>query len=168
MFLQCLAGAGAALLLLTAPIVHADGVSCLVMETGLGRESRKTADSGLWESGLMSAFFEAGYVVTNFPALRLEEKPAGDLSGEALESLERAAAGGMEYLVIARLDYGTENGRTALRAVSLSLFTTSPQEKIFERTVSGVRDFSKKEVVRCIRDTAESVVSHIRGQRKDV
>ena len=66
---------------------------------------------GLWESGLMDVFFEAGHIVSNAPALRLDRKPAEAFPEAARPELNEAIAGGggVFYPCHARLR-GSGNG----------------------------------------------------------
>jgi len=50
-------------------------VSFLVVETGIERGIPATNFGTTWEDGLMTSFFDAGYIVTNNPFLRVEEGP---------------------------------------------------------------------------------------------
>jgi hypothetical protein len=92
------------------PVLLAQGVSLQVMETG-----RESEYSRLWENSLMNAFFEAGFIVSNLPAMRVEN-PVPEMSGAAPVWLEDAQDAGMAYAVLLVLEYQGGNARPHVRA----------------------------------------------------
>jgi hypothetical protein len=149
------------LVLIPGLALRASGISLLVIETGRPGAERPGESSLLWENGVIDACFDAGHIVTNAPILRLEKKPAGDIPGEARRELDEAARGGMEYLIIALLDYKRMDGNFALDRVSLTLFKTLPYRKIFEQAVSPLRPALPAEEQENARRAALSLISHI-------
>jgi hypothetical protein len=131
-----------AALLLSALIgvpVPAATVSFLIVETGLPPEAGANEHSSLWESGLLDVFFDAGHIVSNAPILRLNGKFEKELPEKARTDIDEAAEGGMDYFIIAVLNYPppeipeTETAGKKPEQVSLKLFTTSPCRLLFER-----------------------------------
>jgi hypothetical protein len=125
----------AVLFLLARPglFLPAAAVSFLVVETGLPPEAAVSEYSSLWENGLLDVFFDAGHIVSNAPMLRLNEKPGRDLPDEVRNDIAEAAEGGMDFFIIAILEYQPGSGDTAKAPqVSLRLFTTSPCRMLFE------------------------------------
>lgn len=96
------------------------------MEAGQSREDPAGQYPILWENGLLDVFFEAGHIVTNFPIMKIVEKPADGFPGEAGEDFETAQNGGMDFFIVGIVDYA-QNG------VSLRLFNTKSVRMIQEQ-----------------------------------
>ena len=62
----------AVLLILLSFPAFASLVSFMVVETGLSEDISSTQHGSVWEGGLMDAFFDAGFIVTNSPATRVD------------------------------------------------------------------------------------------------
>jgi hypothetical protein len=103
----------------------AANVSFLVMETGPSKEDPDGKYPVLWENGLLEIFFESGHIVSNFPILRIAEKPADNFPDEAERDFENAQEGGMDFFLVGIVDY-TRSG------VSLRLFNTKSPKMIQE------------------------------------
>jgi len=106
-------------------------VSFLVIETGLGEDEIQRQHTQQWENYLLDVFFEAGHIVCNAPILRLEKKTMEDLPKEARNDFNEAADGGVEYFIIAQLDYS--DGSMNPNEISLRLFTLAPVKKVHEK-----------------------------------
>ena len=114
--------------------VGAATVSFMVIETGLDAEAAANQHSGLWESGLLDVFFESGHIVSNTPVLRLEGMPDEAFPPEAQDNLDEALEGGIEYFIIALLEYQNQGGKAGRpQRVTLRLFKTQPFELVFEQ-----------------------------------
>ncbi|MDR1420106.1 MAG: hypothetical protein LBI86_07020 [Treponema sp.] len=117
--------------------LEAAAVSFLVVETGLPPEAGVNTYSSLWENSLLDVFFDAGHIVSNVPTLRLKNKPGGELPDEARDDIAEAAEGGMDFFIVAILEYRsdseTETADIKPRQVSLRIFTTSPYRMLFEQ-----------------------------------
>jgi hypothetical protein len=110
---------------LSAPPLAAATVSVLVMEAGRpGDLSGQYAV--MWENGLLEVLFESGHIVTNFPRLLIDEKPADGFPDEAERDYEGARLGGMDYFLVTIVDYALSN-------VSLRLFNTDSPQMIHEQ-----------------------------------
>jgi len=105
--------------------LNAANVSFLVMETGPSKEDPAGQYPILWENGLLEIFFESGHIVSNFPIMRIVEKPADDFPGEAERDFENAQMGGMDFFLVGIVDY-------ARSGVSLRLFSTKSTKMIQE------------------------------------
>jgi hypothetical protein len=149
------------LVLMPGLALRASTVSLLVIETGRGGTESPGESSLQWENRLLDACFEAGHIVSNAPVLRLGKKSAGDIPNEAKADFDEAVKGGMEYFIIALLDYRGADGNFTLDRVSLRLFKTLPYRKILELPVSppepqnGEGENTQKAVW--------SLISHIKG-----
>ena len=119
-------------------------VSFLVIEANLPDSGATNQYSILWENGLMEVFYESGHIVTNSPILRLNTKPALDFPPEAKNDLELARGGGMDYFLIALVDYPVPTRRMEAvkpQNVSMCLFTTGSGKMLWkqEYAVSGAK-----------------------------
>jgi hypothetical protein len=123
--------------------VSAYTVSFIVVETGLPEEQGVCEYSNFWETGLLDVFFDAGHIVSNAPVLRLNKPSAKQFPDEAVENLNEANAGGVDYVVLALLDYqgsGAPDASTPKpKQVSLRLFKTSPFRFIGEEKFTDPR-----------------------------
>jgi hypothetical protein len=119
---------------LTIPLFPAT-VSVLVIETGLPEDGGSSSWSGLWESGLLDVFFEAGHIVSNAPVKRLTLNPQKVFPDEAQAEFDEAVSGGAEYFILALLDYpppvGQEDPRP--RNIALRVFRLSPYRFLHEQ-----------------------------------
>ncbi|MDR2477497.1 MAG: hypothetical protein LBD18_06910 [Treponema sp.] len=149
----------------TAFPLSAATVSVLVIETGLPRESPASQYSSLWESGILDVFFEAGHIVSNAPLLRLPGKPSAALPSEAEGEMDAALDGGMDYFILALLDYPVSQGREILqpRNVSLRLFKTKPKTMICEREYTDNIPRSMKEIYENLKKTVQGLIPYLQG-----
>ena len=122
-----------AMLVLFVFPASASMVCFLIVETGIDDDVESTQYSSLWEGGLMSAFFDAGHIVTNYPVERMEKKPAQDLSDGIADSYFEALDGGADYFIVCYLECMEQGGQAVPIDIIVKLYGTSPQELIFER-----------------------------------
>jgi len=115
--------------------LNAATISFLVMETGQSKEDPAGQYPILWENGLLEIFFESGHIVTNFPIMKIVEKPADGFPDEAENEFENARTGGMDFFLVGIVDY-------ARSGVSLRLFSTKSSKMIQEQkyTVTSFRN----------------------------
>lgn len=104
----------------------AANVSFLVMETGMNADDPNGNYSALWENNLLDVFFDMGHIVSNSLKIQISQKPAGDFPAEARRDYTSAREGGMDYFIIAIVDYKAPN-------VSLRLFNTKSSNMITEQ-----------------------------------
>ena len=120
--------------------LNAANISFLVIETGLPRGSRTNQYSTMWENGLLDVFFDSGYIVTNAPIMRLYETPGDNFPYEAERDFRGAGDGGMDYFIIAIINYPSPRGAANPRplTVTLRLFNTSSEEMIHEQIITNM------------------------------
>jgi hypothetical protein len=114
---------------------EASMISFCVIETGLPPDGERNRHSVLWENALMDVFFDAGYIVSNYPMLRLESKPEDSIIEACGFDVDEAREAGIDYVLIALLDYDT-----ALQPpgeISFFLFKVVQHEIIYEKRVPG-------------------------------
>jgi len=134
------AGLLAYLLLAVFP-AGAASVSFLVMETGLPMESPINQYSTLWENCLLEVFFESGHIVSNAPRLRLAEKPSDGFPDEAEKDVTGARDGGMDYFLIAVMDYqGRQKANVVLRLFTVKTQTLIGEQEYGRKTFMTVRE----------------------------
>jgi hypothetical protein len=143
--------------------LEAATVSFLVIEAGLPEEAGPSQYSGLWESGLLDVFFEAGHIVSNAPILRLEKMPGELFPGEALEDLHEAVEGGMDFFIIALLDYGSPRDADLRRPekIFLRLFSAVSQKLIYEQLYTDKTSRTPGEEFSSLKQAAWGLVPHL-------
>jgi hypothetical protein len=129
-------------------------VSVLVMEAGSPGEQTGQY-SIMWENGLLEVFFESGHIVTNSPRISLGEKPVDGFPDEAEKDFEGAKLGGMDYFLLAIVDYATSN-------VSLRLFNTKSPKMIREQKYAVTTYRNIKEEYEKIKTAVESMAAYLK------
>ena len=145
------------LIIFLAISASADMVSFFIVETGLPVNPDNAAvhqHSVLWENAFMDVFFDAGFIVSNAPILRIEKKPSGDILKAALISMSDAREWSIDYILVTQLDYPAEE--TAPSDILFFLYRTSPEEKILEKSV-------KRNFPRTARNEYEELKTIVRG-----
>jgi hypothetical protein len=152
---------------LSAAPVFAYTVSFIVVETGQARDGPVNGSSYLWENGLMDVFFNAGHIVSNARTLRVDREALTDFPGEARGDFDEARQGGVDFFVMALLDYRASGGapespgRAAKpRQVFLKVFRVNPCQKVYEQ---GYSDPAGDESAR-VKNAAAAILSHLRDR----
>jgi len=115
--------------------VEASMISFVIIETGLPQEGERNQHSMIMENALLDVFFDAGHIVSNAPMLRYETKPSGDfLQSSAYSMEEDALNAGVDYIVLAHLDYS--NSQTP-GEISFFIYRIRGRVKVLERQISG-------------------------------
>jgi len=109
--------------------VSAATVSFYVVEAGINEEADKKV-SELWEAAFMDVFFEAGYIISNAPIMRLEKSPSNILQ---ILDFKEASVCGIDYMLIVLLDYKV--GLPAPEEVSFYIYKVTKREKVLERKI---------------------------------
>jgi hypothetical protein len=109
--------------------VNAALVSFYVIESGVNEEA-DTKLPALWEDAFMDVFFEAGYIISNAPIMRLEKKPSDILH---VLDFKDAKMCGIDYMLVVLLDY--KDGVPAPDEISFFIYKVIKQEKILERQI---------------------------------
>jgi hypothetical protein len=165
MFFKIFPGIGLSLICIAGLPLSAATVSVAVVETGLQEESPRSESSNLWENGLMDVFFDAGHIVSNAPLMRLPGKPAAPFPEELRDDLAEAAAGGMEFLVLALLEYQeTAAPESGPRHVSLRLFRIDPLKLIVEQDIRGGDARKAADVYALAKSAARGIATHIKDK----
>jgi len=141
--------------IIAAPTLYAANVSVLVMESGQSRESAGTQYPYLWENGLMDAFFDSGHIVTNSPKIQIDGKLSEDFPAEAERDFDNAQEGGMDYFLIAIIDYATPY-------VSLRLFDIRSTKMVREQNYRITTFKNTKEELDKIKAAARTMAAYLR------
>ena len=142
----------------------ASTVSFLVVETGLNEGIAGPQNSSrLWEEGLMAFFFDAGHIVTNNPILRVDTLLSSELRGTAVENdFNEAAMGGVEYFVLGFLEYETQGNRVVPANMNIRIYTTDPQELVFEQVFPIGRNSGEDNQL--VRNAGRAIIPHIKDR----
>jgi len=138
--------------------VRAATVSFYVIETGITEDfDMKQSQSLLWENAFMDVFFDAGYIISNAPIMRLEKKPSDILQ---VIDLDEAAFYGIDYMLIVLLEYKKESQDTS--EVSFYIFKVARKEKVFEKKIVLKRESSQDDYNN-MKSIAKGFVPYIGG-----
>jgi hypothetical protein len=151
------------LLLFTVFPLSGAAVSVIVVESGLHTELPGSESSNLWESGLMNALFDGGHIVSNVPITRSgEEFNQGEFPEELNSELNEALEGGMEYILLAFLDYEgyAEADIPRPTRISLKLFKVRPLKLIIEQQYRGTNFKSPGDVYTMAGNAARMLIPH--------
>jgi hypothetical protein len=117
-----------------------------VIETGLPDNGSQNQHSVLWENAFLDVFFEAGYIVSNAPILRLEGKPSGDII--RFIDMDEARSAGADYMIVAQLDYTAD---TPLPLdISLIIYKIDDRKTIIEKQIAERKRNDIKAIARGI------------------
>ena len=156
-----LLGLVAVFLLLAFP-ASALMVSILVVETGISEDVPSMPYAGLWEGGLMDAFFDAGHIVTNSPAFRLERKPAQDLGVFVEDDYNEAIAGGAEYFVLCFLEYQRRGNSVRPVGIELKLYKTDSNRLVYQQSFPAGSGRNNNDEYQIARNAGRTVASQLK------
>ena len=109
--------------------VGAATVSFHVVEAGINEEADKKA-SELWETAFMDVFFDAGYIISNAPIMRLQKSPSDILQ---VVDFKEASVCGIDYMLIVLLNYNID--QPTPEEVSFYIYKVTKREKVLERKI---------------------------------
>jgi hypothetical protein len=112
--------------IMSAPALCAANISVLVMESGENIENTGNQYPIIWENEIMAILFDAGHIVSNSPKMHVAGKVENDLPAEAEREFIEAKDGGMEYFLVALIDY-------AAPMVILRIFDIKSTKKVLEQ-----------------------------------
>jgi hypothetical protein len=134
---------------------NAATVSVLVMETARPQGDPTGQYSIMWENGLLEVFFETGHIVTNSPRVPIDGKAPDGFPHEAEKDFENAQQGGLDYFLIAIVDYSLSN-------VSLRLFNTRSPQMIREQKYPVTVSKDDKEEYAKIKTAVEAMTVYMK------
>ena len=160
-FYKRLGSMAAALMLLAIP-ASASMVSFQLVETGLNDSASSGQYSRLWESGLMSAFFDAGYIVTSSPITRMENTPAP--GSFIVESLNEAAEGGASYFILGFIEYNTQRGRALPVGIVLKVYDSNSRQLIYQQNFPAGSGRDNNEEMQLAQNAGRLIISHMKDR----
>jgi hypothetical protein len=157
--------------LFVSPLFCAN-ISVLIIETGLqdGKPARRGEMTEIWETGLMDVFFEEGHIVTNAQAFALKKKPGKELTSEITSYITEAEDAGIDYFVLAYLNYETDVAANVGRFselpkpvdIEFNLFSIDPAKCIWTQNIDLRRDsYSTREEQTRARKAARTLIVHL-------
>ena len=140
-------------------------VSFLVIETGLRPDAYGGNYSTTWEDGLMGAFFDEGFIVSNSPVMRMQRFPEELFPHEADEAFFDAYMGGAEYFILVLLEFLPQGGTTRPQGALVRLFSTGENsDLIYEQRLSaGIGVGLRDEYIRA-QDTGRILAARIKDR----
>jgi len=157
-------GSMAILLLLLAFPVSASMVSFQLVETGLNDRAVSGQHTRLWESGLMSVFFDAGYIVTSGPITRMENKTEADFNGLIELDFNEAIRGGADYFIVGLIAYNTNMGRATPVSIVLQVYDSNSRQLIHEQNFAAGGGRNDTEELQLAQNAGRIMISYIRGR----
>jgi len=155
-------GSMAAVLMLLAIPASASMVSFQLVETGLNGSASSGQYSRLWESGLMAAFFDAGYIVTSSPITRMENTPAP--GSFIVESLNEAAEGGASYFILGFIEYNTQRGRALPVGIVLKVYDSNSRQLIYQQNFPAGSGRDNNEEMQLAQNAGRLIISHMKDR----
>jgi len=140
--------------------VWASMVLFYIVETGLPENGQISQQSVAWENAFMDVFFDAGYIVSNYPILRMETKPSADILQYISINFSEARNMGINFLIITQLDYNAGSQYPA--EITFSIYKTATNEKILERQLQGRTYRTTREEFDDIRSIIRNLTPYIR------
>jgi hypothetical protein len=138
----------------------ASTVSFLIIETGLPEDpSVRPQSSMLWENGLMDVFFDAGYIVSNAPMMRLARDPGDKLPDAARGEFNLAKEGDAAFFIVALLAYPDDGSVPA--EVTLRIFSTAQGSLIYEQAYKGGAFKNPVDEFEAVKKTARTLVPNL-------
>jgi hypothetical protein len=143
-------------------------LSIMVVETGVSERTPRLDASSLWEGGLMGECFDTGHIVTNAPILRLERNQVRVYPEERLLDIREALEGGVEFYILAVLDYDMrpqdDASSSRPRSIALRFVQLLPRKTVlFEVQYPGNPDASLAEALQQAKNAARVLLSHFEG-----
>ena len=145
-----------------APPLSASSISVMVVETGKIDPYPVSEFSRLWENGLMNAFFNGGHIVTNVPVIQIPSEGSGELPEEVQPGFDEARDGGMEFFLLALLDYQGREGKP--EKIRLKLFGFRPLGMLYEEDLSAAPEASPKEIYANAEKVAKRIFPRLNGR----
>ena len=144
--------------------LSASMVSFLVVETGLNENVPSSQISTLWGGGLMSAFFDEGYIVTDSPLVRMEKKPSNDFTGQVEEDYLEAVNAGSEYFILGFLEYRIVSEKVVPVNITIKLYDISGKKLIYENVFAVGEGKNLAEEQKYAMDAGKILISQIKDR----
>ena len=140
--------------------ISASLVAFHIVETGIPESGAAYEYTQLWENAFMDVFFDAGYIVSNAPIIRIETKPDIGIFDYIINDIAEIRRWGVDYILITQLDY---TGDSRLPAqIKFIIYKVTSNETILERNIEGRTYRSAREGQDDIRSIIRGLVPYIR------
>jgi hypothetical protein len=137
--------------------IGAATVSFYVIETGVNEDlDVKQSQSIQWEDAFMEVFFDAGYIISNAPIMRLEKKPSDVLQ---VVDMEEAVVCGIDYMLIVLPEYKKDIKEPI--EVSFYIYRVAMQEKVLEKKII-IKRVSTQDDYNNMKSIAKGFIPYIR------
>jgi len=134
-------------------------ISFYIVETGLPEDAGVNRFSVLWENAFMDSFFDSGYIVTNYPTLRFNSKPEGNIHEISGFDVYEAREAGVDYILITKLDYSSPVQEPEL--ISFYLFKVDQHEIIYEKQIDGKKYASDRDASLDLKNIIKELVQFV-------
>ena len=135
-------------------------ISFFVVETGLPEENGRNRYSEICENAFMDVFFDAGYVVSNYPIQRLASRPDNGILEASGFDLFEARSAGIDFILIAHLEYLSGSTRGP-GDISLYVFKVAQYKIIYERFLNGKNYRTEREANDDFKTVARELVRFV-------
>ncbi|MCL2175850.1 MAG: hypothetical protein FWB73_07380 [Treponema sp.] len=136
--------------------IAASMVTFYVIETGLSENARPIHRSSSWEDAFLEVFFDGGFIVSNAPILRLDEKPDGDILDYV--NIHEAERAGIDFIIIAQLDYNID---LIPSEISFFIYKVTPNKKLMENKIQIKPSKTSREEYEYMKTIARGLVGYI-------
>ncbi|MDR0513328.1 MAG: hypothetical protein LBG93_09585 [Treponema sp.] len=154
-------GTIAALMVIFTFPVSASVVTFTLVETGIDYAASSGHHSQLWESGLMSVFFDAGYIVTSKPIARVKAVAELNLDNFITASINEALGGGASYVVFGFIQYNNVHGRALPVGIELHIYDSVLRQRIHRQSFPAGTGRNNSEELQLAHDAGRMVISHM-------
>lgn len=139
-------------------------VSIMIIETGTGDQSSGRTVN-IWESGMMDVLFDDGHIVCNTPAIRIPDPGDEELPREARRNFQDADTNGVDYFIIAQLNYPQNEDPAASgpEKVSLRLYRIDPYGILYNTSYPLDSGLPETEEFSNAKKAAQLLSPYIRG-----
>jgi hypothetical protein len=139
----------------------ASNVSFLVMEAGQG--SLPAQYSTQWENGIFEVFFDVGHIVSNALKIQIYESPGDNLPDDAERDYIDAKEAGMDFFVVAIINYPERRGTAPVKPqnVTLRLFSTRSEQMIYEQVYTDTTTRNARDEYDSIKRALREFAAHI-------
>jgi len=142
--------------------VGAATVSFYVIEAGVNEDfDVKQSQSIQWEDAFMEVFFDAGYIISNAPIMRLEKKPSDVLQ---VVDMEEALICGIDYMLIVLPEYKKDVKEPI--EVSFYIYRVARKEKVIEKKII-IKRGSAQDDYNYMKSIAKGFVPYIREGKRE-
>jgi hypothetical protein len=139
--------------------IEASVISFYVIETGLQTEGTGNRNSVLWENAFLDVFFDSGYIVSNYPMMRLSSKPEGSIIEASGFDADEAKDAGIDFILVTQLDY--DNALLPPSVITFYIFRVSNHQVIYEKRIAGIAERPEKDAYESMKTIIKELVQFV-------